>query len=379
MLSIRRRSLLAMLLIPVAGLLCSGCSLMKIELGGDPMPRTEMNARVSAHEFAEHFALVVEAEADSILADSTDRMVQMSALRWKINSIDAIRAAAFRTHPYGAQVDCWTLCYQMVELLDTGGGATAFGPYQPRALAVSRQLLNDAEEMVSNYMPEERQMQYGSFIVDYVATHPIVDLTFAREPSTPAFLDYLDVPDSARVQALGTLPQVVHNYGSQMSIWSDQWPRQSRWRTELLLMERNLDQVDLRGHIDSLTAYADRIATIMETSPQVAREITDELVAGLDPVLVAAERQRIAIMQGLNEQRIALTETIQQEREIILASVDVTAIRVTDVAMTRLREGLTAYLLWLSIMTAIVLGLPFVIGYITGRAVSRSRRVVSET
>ena len=228
---------------------------------------------------------------------------------------------------------------------------------------------------MSNYMPKERQTQYGSFIVDYVATHPIVDLTFAREPSTPAFLDYLDVPDSARVQAVGTLPQVVHNYGSQMSIWSDQWPRQARWRTELLVMERDLDQVDLRRHIDSLTAYADRIATIMESSPQLAREITDELVAGLDPFLLAAERERIAIMQGFDEQRIALTATIQQEREIILASVDVTAVRVADVAMTRVREGLTAYLFWLSIIMAIVLGLPFAFGYITGRAVGRNRRI----
>ena len=144
-------------------------------------------------------------------------------------------------------------------------------------------------------------------------------------------------------------------------------------------MERDLDQVDLRSHIDSLTAYADRIATIMETSPQLAREITDELVAGLDPLLVAAESQRIAIMQGLNEQRVALTSTIQQEREIILASVDITAVRVADVAMTRVREGITAYLSWLTIIVAIGLGLPFVFGYIAGRAVGRNRRVTAET
>ena len=71
----------------------------------------------------------------------------------------------------------------MDQLFSEGGGAGAFGAFQPEAIEVSRRLVRQLREIGASIAvsPDERDAFEHRIIDPWLAEHPVRDLTFVRE------------------------------------------------------------------------------------------------------------------------------------------------------------------------------------------------------
>jgi hypothetical protein len=89
--------------------LFSQCSLITIESKDEPLSTRELNARILTHEFGTEFYNRVDAAADSIITHSDDGLIQLNALRWKINAVSECQNANFHESPMCSLIDTWIL------------------------------------------------------------------------------------------------------------------------------------------------------------------------------------------------------------------------------------------------------------------------------
>jgi len=352
----------------------TGCSLIKVDLGGEALSRTEMNARLSAHAFADEFSRGVAMTADSIIGLTESRAIHMDALRWKIFGTGAIRTPAFEPHPYGSFIDCWTVAVQMRQFFETGAGRALFGPHQGLVVESARHLEQGAEDIVSNYRKPEEVARFREFVTAFAASHPFHDITFGRQSSLDSFLVFMDVPDSLRLQTVGTLPQVVTKYSSGVTLLTDQLPRQLQWGSELFVLSKELDKMDLRRRMDTLSMYIDRITRVVEASPDVLKGVSAELGASLLPVIEMLRQERELITGFLQEERGILGGMVKSERAIIMSSLEATGLMMVEDVMERSKVHVRTFVFGAVVLLVLLFTFPFVFGYFTGRSVSRARR-----
>ena len=98
------------------------CSLITIQSKDEPLSTRELNARILTHEFGTFFFQMVDATADSIITQSDDALVQLNALRWKINAVSECQNANFQAAPMYALIDTWVFTAQMKEFFKIGNG-----------------------------------------------------------------------------------------------------------------------------------------------------------------------------------------------------------------------------------------------------------------
>jgi len=122
---------------------------------------TPFQIRLLVNEFAERFALRVEGVADQILAGSRSREVSRHALLWKIHGISAFFLASSRQDPLTALGDMTILAIQMRCFFEDGAASGAFGPDQPLAVTVSRELERDIVQIRSLLSDDTAGLERG--------------------------------------------------------------------------------------------------------------------------------------------------------------------------------------------------------------------------
>ena len=78
--------------------------------------------RMRVRALAEPMCARLEREADAIIADTTDRKVQLATLTWEIDAVTAMRQSLYQPDPLIAAVDAMTLCNQLADYFETGPG-----------------------------------------------------------------------------------------------------------------------------------------------------------------------------------------------------------------------------------------------------------------
>jgi len=355
-------------------LLLSGCSLVDIDLPSDPLTPTQINTRLATHEFCARFTGVVMAAGDSIIQAATDPAVQITALRWKVHAVSACRQAVLQTSPSGALVDTWVFCAQMFDFLDEGQGKDLFGPWQGIAIAAADTLLSDIARIARQVTPADRFSDYESFVVAYVAENPLDPLYQQRSSSFPSYLRFFDIPDSLAIETVGTLPQVTQDFASSMAIYGEQLPLLTRWRAEMLLRESGIDTLDVEAQLDSMQALVTRIVTVAETSPELLRDATRAFHEEMQPLLLVIDQRLAAMMVSLSLERAAIIEALAIERAAVMADLDHTAQAVVAQTMDSLHRVIKLVLILAIILALVIIGGPFVLGFLAGRAVGRRRR-----
>ena len=77
------------------------------------------------------------------------------------------------------------------------------------------------------------------------------------------------IPDSVAISTVGTLPEALTEFGSMVSTYSEQLPKQTGWQVQLFAKESGIDSARIREKIDSLSALLNRIAAVAENSPEL--------------------------------------------------------------------------------------------------------------
>jgi hypothetical protein len=294
--------------------------------------------RIRLQEYSITFAADVDLAATSIERRAADAAVRRNALLWRLRAVAEMRKACFRSGPLSGLVDAWTLAQQMDRLLTTGAGGTAFGPFQPEAVAVSGRLLTQIQEVAASIAvsPEARDQLERDVVDPWVATHPLPDMTFVRDSPVARFAEQAQARGDV-FQSVGTMEELLQSLAQQARIYLADLPRQLRG--ELDLLRGDLLPADAlgaaQGDLHSSAAALDRLAATAETTPAL---IQGERQAVLDEL----NRQRALVMAAITTEReqtiLAMTRDVALERNLLLRDVEAQRLATLEWATGERRE-----------------------------------------
>lgn len=312
-----------------------------------PWPEIRADFRLEAlrtrmREYSSTFTAEVDRAATAIERRTADSAVRRNAMLWKLRAAPEMQKACFRVEPVSALVDAWTLARQMDLFFTKGAGAAAFGPFQAEVVEVSGRLVDQMREIGDSIAvsPEARAQLERSIVEPWLATHPLVDMTFVRESPIARLAEQTRARGDV-FQSVGTIDDMILALSSQARIYLADLPRQIRGEIDLLradvLPPETLASV-LRD-VNSSAAAADRIAAIAEGAPDLLR---DERRLVLDEV----SRQRALVMQALSGERElaigAMNRAIGMERNALLRDLEAQRLATLVWATSERREATDA-------------------------------------
>jgi len=331
------------------------------------MSATEL--RVRLYDFADIFSGNVEMTADGIYASTDDPVIQRRALQWKISATAEIYQAAFGTDPLGAYTDVWAFTKQMLYFLDTGPGQDLFGDQQADAVATAR-ILERRIHALGVMVSESGDISaLEENLEPWVKKHPLKDLQFTRESTTPFWAEYVSSGGGA-MAAVGRMEESIEDLIARMDIMSENLRKQARWETQLLMGEAMAggEIGEFLARIDSVEVNINRIRVVLEDlDPILARQVAALMITGSELVMrervLANESWEIereilfARMEAIQEETFAL---LAAERTLILTEAEAAADRTIGTSLERTRsliDHLVLRLAQLVVAGLLVLGL----------------------
>lgn len=365
----------------------AGCSLVRLDTHITPLPKGDVQARLVTREFATGMVREVARTADVIAGPATpDVPLRLSALRWKLSTSVAARRTALRTDPGLSLVDTWAFAAQMDQYFRAGAGRATFGARQGEVTELTGRLLREITAIAKAADATGVGAGAEGFVQDYAARYPLASLEFEREPLYPHWAAQRGNAD-AMTTTVGSPAEVVADVADRLTLYGDQLGDELRWRLELLAADPRNDTKDLRELARTLDAELKRIGTLAEQSPELARQSIRELRETVDPALerfdarwqatldtLTAERRAVAA--EVTAQREALTAALQAERAAVMADADRLAADLTERVFARVREVVRDVLVGAAVLTLILLGVPFGLGFLAGRGFRRARSAV---
>ncbi len=285
---------------------------------------SSLELRAMLDDYVKRFADDVEATADQILAQETDRQIRINALLWKTNGISTCFQAASRSDALSAFFDIWILNKQSIALLEHTSDTPLFGRWQGLALQTCRQLdqpLVGIQSRIGTDFPIGED-----FVISFARDHPISDLYFRRASIAARYTDYIErieVTNKELMDVVSGLDQRLDQLHKLSALYAEFLPKQARWQSELMLME-SLPSSILAAPLEDLSVTAgaiDRLAAVGEALPQlVERErdhmlkaVTQERMAALD----AVDQMLGETMAQLRDERVAVVDAMRTERVLV--------------------------------------------------------------
>ena len=296
--------------------------------------------RQRMHEYSITFAAEVDLAATSIEQRAADSTVRRNAMLWRVRAIPEMRKAGFRLEPIAALIDTWIFARQMDQLFSDGGGAGAFGTFQPEAVEVSRRLVEQMREIGGSIAvsPEARVEFERKYIDPWLAEHPLRDITFVRESPIARFADQSRASGDM-VQSVGTMEELAVSLSQQARIYLGDLPRQVRGEVDLMRSDILPPEglAAMQGDLHVSAAAADRIASTAEGMLPLA--LNERRI-----VLEEISRQRALVMEAVSaEQERAvgtLVRSFAQERTEMLRSFELQRLATLEWATRERREAI---------------------------------------
>jgi hypothetical protein len=369
---------------PILGgaLLClatAGCSLVSFRSPERPLPARDLEVRILTRELAAQFQAGVARGAQQIASSESDPAVLEHALRWEIAAIAESRRAATRMTPMMSLLDSWALGAQMQAFMQEGApGAALFGTHLAVVREPTDDFAQDTQALAKRLLSAQEFSGYQQFITQYARQHPLQDLGFVRASVIEQWSREKG-SDASLVDSLGTIPQAMADVMDRMEIYSDTEPREVVLRTQLALRAAGYSGDDVQASLKQLDARLERLAVVAETAPQLVHEAEAQVRESLGEVLARLDASSRAATEALHTERAALFADIHTERAALLTAVDAERKALADDA-ARIAERVVRSsgdevarvtreaLLLLTLLAAVVLGLPFAAGYAMGRA-----------
>jgi len=373
-----------------ATLALGGCISLALDISGEKLPPEQLRARVETRQYATDFTERVVHAADAIAGGTEDVGVRANALRWKIGASTASRRAAYRPEPDLALIDTWALALQMELFFGEGAGRTLFDSKQQIALDTARALAREAEALAARRLEPGALADYRKLVSEYVAGERLRDLSFERAPIAPL---WREVVAGKIAKSASITPEGASIASDQLDIYGRRIPDELRWRAELALVESGIRPADLAHALKRFEEELAKLSAIAQTQPGLAMERLAALQAEMTRVfdhfderwgqmLAMLPVERAALAKDLEAMRVAMDATIERERQALYTAISVErAALAVDVErigkelgpllLAKLGEVVNQALLLLILLVLLLIGLPFVSGFLVGRATTR--------
>ena len=348
----------------------SSCSLVSVKTPEKPLSTRDLNARILTHEFSARFIVAVEQTADEMSAATGEPAVHLNVLRWKIAASSASQRAATQMAPMMGLLDMWALAVQMYEYLANGAGRALFGTEQPHAVALAAELAAEAQDMARRLIAAEEFENDRRFIDGYVRAHPIESLSFARA----SIVDIWTQDRGAKVKlvdSLGTVPEAMAEARELVRMYGDTAPSQVLWRAQLAALESGISGKDVQAALRRLDERMERLSVMADAAPELVNGIVRDARKRVDTSWVemmdVLHTEGTTLSTTLRTERQAAADAIDVERAAVAADAARIASQVIRDAGEEARRLVREALLLAIALAVVVLGLPFVAGYVVGR------------
>jgi hypothetical protein len=357
----------------------AGCSLLTLKSPERPLAPRDLNARILTRELSMQFLAAVTRCADDIAATEHDPQVLDDTLRFEIGAVAESRRAATRMAPLMSLLDTWALAAQLAAFTAPGApGGALFGAHQAAVRDLAANFADDAQGLAQRLLTPPELATWQTFVAQYAREHPLADLSFARV-SVIELWSRAQKGNTPLIDTLGTIPEALADASDRLEIYGDTVPPQLMRATQLALRQSGYAQGDVQAALRRLDERLERLTAVAESAPELVHGAEAEVRASLREVLERLEASSRAAGETLHAERAALFADLQSERQAVVAAVDaqrkalaedaarVSASVVKD-AGAQLRDLAAEVLLLLIVLAVVVLGLPFVAGYLVGRA-----------
>jgi hypothetical protein len=287
----RRNILLCALTTAVSAAIVAGCA------SGPPQSRlashvTTDTGKVQALRYRVFgyvglFSATVEGTADVIAAATSDTTIRRNALLWKMNGIPAGLTATVHPDALATLLDVWTLSAQMEHYFSDGAGKGLFGAQQRLAIAASQELTAAAVTILRDFMPPDLFNKTMTLGGEWVASHPLKTPLFARDSAVELVAPLMGNQGGSALAVIAKIEDRVDSLTARVTLYGPFIPKFLRWQAELMLLDAP----------DALITIEDRLLL----------SVQDERKA----VIEAIDQQRLASFDQIRDERIALTKELE--------------------------------------------------------------------
>lgn len=373
------------LLASAFGLFFYSCSLLKIDTAQEPLSRQELNMRLLTQSLVTEATNRVEFAADSIISSTTNTELQKHAYRWKIETLNTFKNTAFQSSPKLSLMDTWSYMLQVRNFMVTDEALDYFGRYSDYVARISQENVNDIEKKARQFFNPKDFENHRAFALKYATENPITATNLKHNPIRSEYVDFLKVPDSLAFTTVGTLSEVMTNFSDKLTYSTDAAGKQFKWNTELLLKEKGFDSLQIKDLMANIEVKIDRLSDIAENTPDKLNDALQSfsndmryLFYGLNKEIafvsdrMALERQAIDTI--IIRERIALDSIILRERKAVAIEAGEISVRVVEEAMTHIKDLTGTFIFYSVLMFALLLILPFLLGYFAGKIHQKNKR-----
>lgn len=274
-----------------------------------PAQYSPEDVAASLKVFTDRFAVVIEAAADQIVAQSDDRQIRRQAVLLKMRAIGLCREVVLQDNPHTAVIDLWAFCAQMRRYLVEGDGSETFGQWQPIVIQAAQEIEADIETFAQWVVAPQVLPQVRRELDAWVKDHPLRG-PLARQSGLPSPIDHtmggpwrtvLNFTSAINpLQGLDATQKRLEETNlaaERIRITAQYLPQQLRWQTELLLYDMEERQT-VSSALDSFETLAnsfDRLATEAQGLPTSLRT---EVSAAMDDLAAQDESLRSTLAQA---------------------------------------------------------------------------------
>lgn len=360
------------------------CSLVNIESEQIPLSKRDLNTRLLTQAFVQNASKRVEIAADSIIKSTDILEIQKNALKWKINTLSSLRSVGYQTSPNIALMDTWVLTHSIKDYFSEEKSKELFGEYYNLTSSISGKNLAEIKR-VANVGIEKRNFEdTENFVKKFSKQHPIKDLNFNHFPVRQSYLDFRKIPDSLAVQTVGTLSEVVSDLTNRISVASETTGKQIQWNSELFMKSQGIDEKSIKELTDSINVKLNRFLIVAEKSPELLDSALSELQNQINSFnsridenvshsleYISSEREIISKL--LQEETVKLDSIVKRESKALAKEATALSTKLLDSTMNHIKEIVETALLYIIVLLAVIIFLPFAIGFYVGKIVQQRK------
>lgn len=361
------------------------CSLVKIESEQKPLTTTDLNTRLLTQSFVRSAADKVEKAADSIFDYSEDIELQKNSLYWKINTLSSFRKVGFQTSPKLALMDSWALMIAAKNYFSLDETKKTFHPYDKLVIETTEDNLKEIQKIAQHLLSDTDFVNHKEFVEDYARKNSLKSLVFYHKPIREDYQKFKQIPDSLSVQTVGSLSEVVADLTNKLTYASENSGKQLQWNTELLLKKNGIDSLKIKQIADSLDIKFSKLVFLAEEAPTQFNNALKSFQKDLDRFneklngsivfsMNHLSNEREIVGNMIKEERIAIDSIVLRERTALTKEAGVISSKLLDSTMEHLKSIIKTVLGYLILLLAVIIFLPFMIGYYTGKTFHKKKK-----
>lgn len=352
----------------------AGCSLLTIKTPEKPLSTRDLNARILTRELSAQFIYAVQLCAEDVVRTEKDPFLLQNSLRWQMAAVANSRRAATQTAPLMSLLDSWALGVQMAAFTGGAAGGDLFGAHQQCAQRVSDGYATANEELARRLLSVSEFKHYQEFVEAYAREHPLTDLNFARV-SVVELWSRQQGAEVKLIDSMGTIPEAMADVADRLQIYGDTVPSEVMWKTQLALQESGYTGTDVHAALKDLDARFAALTAVADSAPEHVHDAVMDLRKSLIEVIDRMNAAAAGTLARVGAERGAMLADLRSEREATLLAVDAQrraltsdAARIANDLVVSSGDQARRFAREAMVLVILVLGLPFVAGYLVGRA-----------